>query len=278
MDRNSFKMNKNSNIWIVTEVDGTLMDHSYDLTPAKETILRLKEIKIPVILCTSKTASEVKVIQEDLGLNDPYIVENGAAIYFNSITEGCSEIILGQSYQELELILKKLSKDINFQLKPLNNLSDNEANLLTGLSGNSLTLMRDRHWSMPFLNPPVNLEKDLNHFCLRYNVVIFRGNRMSHLLSKNSSKGKAIKKLIDYSKNSKVKIIGLGDSPNDLPLLREADHRIVISGIKGPNKKLLADLADLDYVISKEPHGVGWQKEVKDLLINLLPDGDKLFL
>ena len=67
-------MIKNSRIWIVTDVDGTLMDHSYDLTPAKETILRLKELKIPVILCTSKTASEVKVIQKDLGLNDPYIV------------------------------------------------------------------------------------------------------------------------------------------------------------------------------------------------------------
>ena len=71
MDRTRIKMIENSRIWIVTDVDGTLMDHSYDLSPAKETIIRLKELKIPVILCTSKTASEVKVIQNDLGLNDP---------------------------------------------------------------------------------------------------------------------------------------------------------------------------------------------------------------
>ena len=269
MDRTRFKMISNSRIWIVTDVDGTLMDHSYDLNPAKEVILRLKELKIPVILCTSKTASEVKVIQRDLELSDPYIVENGAAIYTNSNLEGSFEIILGESYQRLELILKQLSKDIDYPLKPLNDLTDNEANLLTGLSGDSLELMRDRHWSMPFLNPPDHLVEDLKYFCLKYEVVIFRGNRMSHLLSKNSSKGKAINKLKDLSKNSNVKIIGLGDSPNDLPLLKESDHRIVISGANGPNKKLLNDLDDLDYVVSKEPHGVGWQQEVKKIIMNL---------
>jgi len=72
-------------IWVVSDVDGTLMDHSYDLTPAKDTIKLLQEISIPVILCTSKTASEVKVIRNELNLTDPYIVENGAAIYGESL-------------------------------------------------------------------------------------------------------------------------------------------------------------------------------------------------
>jgi len=278
MDRKSLEMFKSSKIWIVTDVDGTLMDHSYDLTPAKETIIRLKELRIPVILCTSKTASEVKVIQKDLGLNDPYIVENGGAIYYDNDIEGSWEIILGESYQKLEHTLKKLSNDIDFELRPLNDLSDNEANSLTGLSGDSLNLMRDRHWSMPFLNPPEHLVEELKYFCHKYEVVIFRGNRMSHLLSKNSSKGKAIKKLKDFSKNSNVKIIGLGDSPNDLPLLKAADHKIVISGINGPNKKLLDELKDLDYVVSQEPHGFGWQKEVKKILRNLFPKNKQFFL
>jgi mannosyl-3-phosphoglycerate phosphatase len=52
-----------SSLWVVSDVDGTLMDHSYDLTPAKETIKLLQELSIPVILCTSKTAAEVKVIR-----------------------------------------------------------------------------------------------------------------------------------------------------------------------------------------------------------------------
>ena len=77
-------MIENSSIWVVSDVDGTLMDHSYDLSPAKETIKKLQKLSIPVILCTSKTASEVKVIRKELNLMDPYIVENGAAIYGES--------------------------------------------------------------------------------------------------------------------------------------------------------------------------------------------------
>ena len=55
-------MIENSSIWVVSDVDGTLMDHSYDLSPTREVIKKLQKLSIPVILCTSKTASEVKVI------------------------------------------------------------------------------------------------------------------------------------------------------------------------------------------------------------------------
>ena len=262
-------MFKNAKIWIVTDVDGTLMDHSYNLSPAKKTIKFLQNLKIPVILCTSKTASEVEIIRKDLNLSDPYIVENGAAIYGENVKGDKWEIILGERYQSLEKILKYLSQEVNFQLKPLNNLSDKEANELTGLSGDSLILMRDRHWSMPFLNTPIDIEKKLNVLCQKYKVKIFRGNRMSHLLSVNSDKGKAIKKLIQFSKNYSVKIIGLGDSPNDLPLLKTSDYKIVIPGINGPNQTLLNELGSINYITAKEPNGYGWQKEVTKLIQNL---------
>ena len=91
-------------------------------------------------------------------MTDPYIVENGAAIYGESLQKVNGEIILGIKYELLENILKLISKEIDYKLIPLNNLSDNEATNLTGLEGNSLNLMRDRHWSMPFLNPPCYLE------------------------------------------------------------------------------------------------------------------------
>ena len=74
-------MFENSSFWVVSDVDGTLMDHSYDLTPAKDTIKKLQKLSIPVILCTSKPASEVKVIRKELNLSDPYIVENLSLIH-----------------------------------------------------------------------------------------------------------------------------------------------------------------------------------------------------
>ena len=263
-------MINNSKIWIVSDVDGTLMDHLYDLTPAKETIARLQELGIPVILCTSKTKSEVDIIRDDLNLKDPYIVENGGAIYGEYPDGQKWNIILGKSYTILEEILNNLSESIDFELRPLNTLSDEEATNLTGLKGESLNLMRDRHWSMPFLNPPDIFDEDLKRLCEIYDVDIFRGNRMSHLLSKNSNKGIAINKLLSKSKNCNVEIIGLGDSQNDLPLLLNSNYKIVISGIKGPNKLLLNELKGTEFFISKRPHGYGWKDEVFRLVSKLL--------
>ena len=259
-------MIENSSFWVVSDVDGTLMDHSYDLTPAIETIKTLKKLCIPVILCTSKTAAEVEVIRNDLNLTDPYIVENGAAIYGDSLKKFNGRIILGEKYETLEKFLNFISKEIEYKLIPLNNLSDKEATELTGLKGNSLTLMRDRHWSMPFLNPPSFLEEKINIICKKFKLAIFKGNRMSHLLSINSNKGKAINVLKEYSNNQNVRIIGLGDSPNDLPLLLSSDIRIVIPGVNGPNMNLLEKLKDLKFTLATEPNGYGWKNEINKLL------------
>ena len=262
-------MNIHSPVWVVTDVDGTLMDHSYDLTPAKETISNLQKLSIPVILCTSKTASEVKVIRKELNLKDPYIVENGAAIYGESLENVNGEIILGEKYAVLEEILNSISKDICYKLIPLNNLTDNEATELTGLKGKSLTLMRDRHWSMPFLNPPDYLEDKVNICCERFKVKVFKGNRMSHLLSINSDKGKAINKLKSLSNNINVKVIGLGDSPNDLPLLINSDYKVVIPSGDGPNLNLIEKLKDHEFILAAEPHGFGWKNEMNKLIKKL---------
>ena len=264
-----YKMNENCNLWVVSDVDGTLMDHSYDLTPAKETIKTLQKLSIPVILCTSKTASEVKVIRKELDLKDPYIVENGAAIYGESLQKVNGEIILGKKYDFLEEILNFISKEIDYKLIPLNNLTDQEATQLTGLKGNSLNLMRDRHWSMPFLNPPNSLEERINICCKKFKVDIFKGNRMSHLLSKNSNKGKAINTLKQYFNISNIQIIGLGDSPNDLPLLLNSNIRIVIPGTNGPNFNLLEKLKDYEFTLASEPNGYGWKNEINKLLTDL---------
>ena len=63
-------MIENSSVWVVSDVDGTLMDHSYDLTPAKDTIKTLQKLSIPEF-CTSKTVSS-KVIRKNL--TDPYML------------------------------------------------------------------------------------------------------------------------------------------------------------------------------------------------------------
>jgi len=122
---------------------------------------------------------------------------------------------------------------------------------------------------MPFLNPPCFLEERINICCKKFKVDIFKGNRMSHLLSENSNKGKAINTLKKYSNVKNIKIIGLGDSPNDLPLLLNSDFRIVIPGIDGPNLSLIDQLKDLEFTLASKPNGFGWKNEVSKLLNKL---------
>ena len=49
-------------------------------------------------------------------MTDPYIVENGAAIYGESLERVNGEIILGIKYESLEEILNFISIEINYQL------------------------------------------------------------------------------------------------------------------------------------------------------------------
>ena len=89
---------------------------------------------------------------------------------------------------------------------------------------------------------------------------------MSHMLSINSNKGKAINELKKYSNNPNIKIIGLGDSPNDLPLLLNSDFKIVIPSPRGPNTKLLNSLKGYEYILASEPNGYGWKNEINKII------------
>ncbi len=260
-------MSNNSKFWIVTDLDGTLMDENYDISPAKKTLKHLSELSIPVIPCTSKTASEVRYFRRENNLFDPFIVENGAAIYgLNDDNNSEWELIIGKSYKELRVILNNLSKEINYKLIPINDLSMNQIFELTGLSDQEISRALDRHWSVPFLNPPDEIFAKINIICESLDVHVFKGNRMSHLLSKESHKGYAVDKLKIYLRNSDVKIIALGDSQNDIPLLEYADVPIVIPGKNGPNKYLQYGIDNGVFKLANAPHAKGWSNSIEDII------------
>mgnify|MGYP001158459146 CR=1 FL=1 len=260
-------ISNSSKYWIVTDLDGTLMDENYDISPARKTLNLLAELAIPVIPCTSKTASEVRHFRNENMLFDPYIVENGAAVYGpNENNSSEWELILGKSYNELRTILMNISKLVDYHLTPLNDLNTNQIFELTGLSDQGIERALDRHWSVPFLNPPEDIFEKVKVVCGSYNVHVFKGNRMSHLLSCSSHKGEAVNKLKVYLKNEYVKIIALGDSQNDLPLLEYADISIVVPGKDGPNKYLQNGIDKGRFELANAPHALGWSSSVEDII------------
>ncbi|HEV2876255.1 MAG TPA: HAD hydrolase family protein, partial [Nitrososphaeraceae archaeon] len=67
---------------VFTDIDGTLVDiNTAEYGKETDKLIRLiKERNIPLILTSAKTRLEQNKIREDLGLSDPFIVENGGAI------------------------------------------------------------------------------------------------------------------------------------------------------------------------------------------------------
>ncbi len=259
--------NINSPIWIVTDIDGTLMDHHYDLSFALDTLELLKNKKISVIPCTSKTATEVRSLRKDIGLKDPFIVENGGAIY-GDCKESSEEwkLVLGKSFQYLRPKLDLIAKEIGYPLKALNDLSNEQIEQLTGLKNDAISNAIKREWSVPFLNPKEEDREKLREISLKHETTIYQGNRMSHLLGKGSHKGKAVMELKNYLGQSNVKIIALGDSQNDIPLLKVADRAVVVPGPNGPNPCFSKGISNGDYYLAPYPHSKGWSSAVRELI------------
>ena len=253
--------------WIVTDLDGTLMDEKYDISAARNTLNLLSDLEIPVIPCTSKTAAEVRFFRKENDLTDPYIVENGAAIYgYNKHQSSEWELILGETYKDLRNILMNISNIVNYKLTPLNDLNKDDIFKLTGLSDQGIDRALERKWSVPFLNPPEEVFEELKSICNSYDVQVFKGNLMSHLLSNKSHKGKAVSQLKLHLKMKDVKIIALGDSQNDLPLLEYGDISIVIPGKNGPNKYLQHGIDRGDFILANSPHAKGWSNSINDII------------
>ncbi|MEM6509588.1 MAG: HAD hydrolase family protein, partial [Pseudomonadota bacterium] len=82
---------------IFTDLDGTLLDHdSYECEVIKPFLAKLNDTGVNVIFNTSKTFAEVTDIQKGLDHHQPFIVENGAAVYipkdyFKVKPIGCDE-------------------------------------------------------------------------------------------------------------------------------------------------------------------------------------------
>jgi mannosyl-3-phosphoglycerate phosphatase len=78
--------NETMKLMVVSDLDGTLLDHSdYSFDLVLPVLDRMDEAGIPLVVNTSKTRAEWLAIRGELGNFDPYIVENGSAIYAREV-------------------------------------------------------------------------------------------------------------------------------------------------------------------------------------------------
>ena len=98
-------MNKRSSVIIFTDLDGTILHRdTFKFDTIKNYLKKLVNNGIIVIPNSSKTEKEIEKFIDELGIELPYILENGSAIHgLNIINRNFPNKIIPVSYTHLTL-------------------------------------------------------------------------------------------------------------------------------------------------------------------------------
>ena len=260
---------------IFTDLDGTLLNHqNYNYDAAQPCLDYLAKHNIPLIYTSSKTAVEIERLCEQTNFYHPFIAENGGLLgipinYFstNQATQNrYTKKVVGKSRSAINKILNDLKR--SFKFKRFIDMDDSEIIALTGLSKQHVQYANQRDCSEPL----VWLDKEQQLIKFEYQLTqhqlsIIRGGRFQHVMGKHD-KATAMSLLIDEFANfyaNKVVSIALGDSPNDLKMLENANYGIVIPNPHAP--KMCIDNHDT-LILAEYPSPQGWN----DALLLLLKE------
>jgi mannosyl-3-phosphoglycerate phosphatase len=267
-------------IIIYTDLDGTFLDHeTYSYAESLPALQAATAKAIPIVFCSSKTRAEIEIIRQCTSVLDPFIVENGGAVYVpvdyfpffidGSMRRGEFEVIeLGIPYSQLMETLQRLRQDIRRQIVGFNDMTVEEVAGYCGLTWTEARRAKDREYDEAFeiidADPhivQIVLQK-IEETGLRYTI----GGRYYHLLGEND-KGRAIKILNELFKKAYGSIftVGLGDSLNDLPMLDAVDHPVLVKKLDGHHDRTVIErLPRIHLVNGIGPHG--WNTAVMMIL------------
>ena len=262
---------------IFSDLDGTLLDHNtYSFKAAKEALELIESKELPLVLCTSKTQREIEYYRDQLDNKDPFISENGGAIFipedyfsvefnYDKKKDGYKVIEIGTTREDLIICLKSIANESGVDIKGFSQMNLGEIVQLTGLQENMAKLAMQRDYGEPFIVNDENSATIANKIRLK-GYEHTRGGRFHHILSGND-KGKAVKILTNIykSKFSHIKTIGIGDSLNDLPMLQAVDIPILVQKPNGDYDKGI-NLPNLTFAYGIGPSG--WNSSILKLFMN----------
>jgi len=271
------------NIIIFTDLDGTLLDKTYSYDSALPALTLIEKYKIPLVICSSKTRSEIELYRAKLNNDHPFICENGGGVFITigyfgpnviipahhrALNNQYDVITLGANYSGLREALIKLRKE-GFLIKGFGDMSAEEIAQVMGLSIAEAEMAKQRDFDEPFLyaDREENIE-DLFDSIKMKGLNVTKG-RIYHLLGQ-SDKGKAVSVLSDLYRQQLgiTTTVGLGDSPNDKPMLDVVDIPIIVQKPDGSYDPVLMTIPKITRAKGVGPEG--WNRIIIELFPSLL--------
>lgn len=258
------QIKKEKKLLIFTDLDGTLLDHqTYSFEDALEMLKYIKIYKIPLIIVTSKTKEEILTLRENLGIEFPFIVENGAGIFIPKENNSFIQINMGKTYKESLDFLNTYKK--KFRIKGFSDLKVEVIASLTNLDLQSASKAKSRDFCEPFI---IEDKKNISIFkeiCIKNGFDIVKGGRFYHLITLGQDKANAllkIKELYENENNCSYTTISLGDGENDKTMLETTNYSILIK----KHDNTFIDFEKEGLIKTKEIGPKGWNEALKGIL------------
>jgi mannosyl-3-phosphoglycerate phosphatase len=246
-------MRQNGKTIIYTDLDGTFLDEkNYSYLRSLPALQAAQERGIPVIFCSSKTRTEIEHIRTATEVNDPFIVENGGAIfvpdgYFPFAIEGSASrdgyawIERGEPYSKLVDLFRMFRADFpGLGIVGFSDMTVKEIARECALTLVEAQRAKDREYSEPFrFSDPASEEiQGFLQKIIEGGLQFSTGGRYYHLHG-NYDKGMSVKFLNEmfFRAYGPITTVGLGDSQNDEPMLNNVELPIIVkrpSGIHDP--------------------------------------------
>ena len=269
---------------IFSDLDGTFLNpKTYSFGTLKKFITKL-DANFEIIFVSSKTYEEIIQINNYLNIDSPFIVENGACIFFPfKYFEGKEITYKFMKYKNhfgfplTKYNSNKIKEKFNFLKKKYkfsfyDNLSNKIISKITNLKEKDVRLSKSRKFTNPVYWD--DTQKKKSEFIKEIkahnkNIEVLDGGRFLHILD-SYDKGVALKKFFKIKNTLDIQYISisLGDSENDIPMLELTDYACIIKSEKNIN----LTLNNKNVFRSKLPAPEGWKESIENIL-----KGDKNF-
>lgn len=264
---------------IFTDLDGTLLNYfSYSFQPAARLLDSLAKRAIPVIMNSSRNGAEVVHIRQEMGNRDPFIVENGAAVYlpkhmFPVMPEGCAEIdgfwrfSIARPKEHWLRLMEQFDSEFTSLYTTMSSMDYEEIEEITGLSLEDSARAAQREFSEALLFHGRQEDKKLLIEIIEgWGGYVLEGGRFLYIgdrVSKGSAMQWLFKCFAHHFPTRQFQTFALGDGPNDIDMLECADYAVVVASPVHDPPKLERD----QQVVYTEKHGPeGWTEALASLL------------
>lgn len=216
-------------IVVVTDLDGTLLDHDiYQAGPAAAAVETLQRAGALVVCCSAKTSAEQRVHRAELGITDPFVVENGAAVHGD---DGEPLRVLGLAYDDVRARLTRAAHHLGIAVRGFADMSVAEVGELTNLAPDAAERALARDYTEPFV--VVDAQPDPDDLAEALSAVHLHLQRGARFWTAGGAhdKGMAVswlRECLTREFGERPLLYGLGDSYNDAAMLRAVDVAMLV--------------------------------------------------